>query len=742
MLSRAVRFINVSIAVLALLAILAIYWYAVRPLPQTSGDVQAPIAGPATIRRDARGIPHIEASSWQDAIFLQGFVTAQDRLWQMDGLRRFGAGELSEIAGAAALQADEQSRRMRMRALAEADISHLRPEDRAVFVEYARGVNYFIDTHRGEYSLEFSLPGHAYDPRSWAMSDSALIGLVMFRNLTDSSKFEFAKGKLFASGDVPKAKMLFPALEGQMESPGSNAWAVSGAHTQGGKPMLANDPHLAFGIPATWYLVHIKAPGLNVSGASLPGVPCVISGHNSQIAWGVTNLEEDFQDLYLEQFDGRNGHYVYGGQVQQAQLDRQMIGVKGTRPVEIDTWITRHGPLLISDGGRSYSMRWTAADGFGFPFLDIDRARDWNEFRNALSSYWGPPQNFVYADKAGNIGYQAGGRMPIRRDFSGDMPLEGSSGKFEWDGYVPYEQMPSVYNPPSGIIATANQNPFPPNFPYEVNGGFADKYRVDQIRALLQAKSKLSVDDMLAIQRDVYSAFHRFLASQIVTASDRRSTKDELVQQAVQILRGWDGQMDKAEAAPLVTDLMRQQLGDALLQMAARPPMSKDATDVRPRPQAIENLLRQRPAGWVPNDDWDTWLLANAASALQQGRNLQGTPLSRWRWGRALQWTFNHPIGRALPLVDRFFNIGPIEMSGAGTTVKQTTGLIGPSERMVVDFGNLDSSVQNLTTGESGFVASSHYKDEWSAYYTGRSFPMEFDHVDAKETLRVRPSAH
>ena len=267
----------------------------------------------------------------------------------MDGLRRFGAGELSEIAGAAALPADEQSRRMRMRALAEADVARLRPEDRAVFVQYARGVNYFIDTHRGAYSLEFSLPAHEYDPRQWSMTDSALIGLVMFRNLTDSSKFEFAKGKLFATGDVPKLKVLFPSLEGQMESPGSNSWAVSGAHTQDGKPMLANDPHLAFGIPATWYLVHMKAPGLNVSGASLPGVPCVISGHNDQIAWGVTNLEEDFQDLYVEQFDARNGHFVYQGQLQQAQLDRQVIGVKGAKPVELDTWITRHGPLLFSD---------------------------------------------------------------------------------------------------------------------------------------------------------------------------------------------------------------------------------------------------------------------------------------------------------------------------------------------------------------------------------------------------------
>ena len=387
-------------------------------------------------------------------------------------------------------------------------------------------------------------------------------------------------------------------------------------------------------------------------------------------------------------------------------------------------------------------MRWTAADGFGFPFLDLNRAKDWTQFRDALATYWGPPQNFVYADKAGNIGYQAGGRMPIRRDFSGELPLDGSSGKFEWDGYVPYEQMPSIYNPPGGMIVTANQNPFPANFPFVVNGGFADKYRVDQIRSLLKAKAKLSVDDMLAIERDVYSGFHRFLARQIAAAFERHPSNDDLVKQAVQVLRAWDGQMDKAESAPLITDLVRVQLGDALLQLAAKPPMNKNVTDVRPRPEVIEDLLRQRPAGWVAGDDWDGWLLTNVSLALQQGRNAQGSPVSKWRWGKALQWKFSHPVGHALPLLDRFFDIGPVEMSGAGTTIKQTTNLIGPSERMVVDLGNLDGSVQNLTTGESGFVASSHYKDEWPAYYTGTSFPMEFDRIDAKETLHVRPVGH
>jgi penicillin amidase len=739
-----VRIINVSIAVLVVLLVIAVYWLAVRPLPKTSGEISAPINGTATVRRDARGIPHIEASSWQDAIFLQGFVTAQDRLWQMDVLRRFGGGELAEVFGPAASTEDERARRMRMREIAEKDVGRLRPEDRALMVEYARGVNYFIDTHRGNYSVEFSLPGHKYDPRPWTMADTVLAGLVMFRNLTDSVATDFDKGKLLqACIDPHKFHLLFPAVQGAYVKPGSNAWAVSGAHTADGKSMAANDPHLEYGIPGTWHLVHLKAPGLDVSGAALPGVPGVISGHNRQIAWGVTNLQSDVMDLYIEQIDERTGRYAYQGKAEQAQLDRQFIGVRNAAPVQIDTWVTRHGPVVMHQNGKAYSMRWSAADGFGFPFFDIDRAQNWQQFRAALALFWGPGQNFIYADKFGNIGYQAAGRIPIRNGFDGDVPLDGSSGKFEWSDYIPFEQLPNAYNPDGGIVATANQDPFTPGYPYRVAGSYADPYRVHQIRALLKAKPKLTVEDMLAIQKDVYSAYDRFLAQQVTAAFRKRGSNDELIRDAFPVLRDWNGQMEKDQAAPMMTELLSNTLRAALVRATVETSgRSTQPPRLVPRPWIVELLLRSRPPGWVPKDDWDGWLLQNFASALEDGRKQQGTPVAHWRWGRMLEWTLAHPIGKQLPFIDRFFNIGPVEMSGAGTTVKQTTTTLGPSERMVVDFGDLDSSVQNLLAGESGSVASPHYKDQWPAYYTGESFPMEFDHVDAKEVLRVKPATH
>ena len=735
MLTRAVRIINVSIALLAVLMAIAIYWLAFRPLPKTAGDLDAPIGGRAVVKRDARGVPHIEAASWQDAVFLQGYVTAQDRLWQMDSLRRFGAGELSEVFGPVTLAADERSRRMCMREIADKDLQNLSQDQRAILVEYARGVNFFIDTHRGDYSLEFALPGHSYDPRPWTLSDSILVGLIMFRNLTDNADADFDRGAAIGKNfDLARFHTLFPATQGQYVSPGSNSWAVAGAHAADGKPMLANDPHLDHSVPDTWYLAHLKAPGLDVSGVTLPGLPCIISGHNENIAWGVTSLETDELDLYREQLDTKTGRYQFKGATQQASLDRQTIAVKGEKPVVMDTWVTVHGPVLVQEKSEVFTMRWSATDGFSFPFMDINRAGSFAQFRAALSTFWGPPQNFIYADKAGNIGYQAAGKVPVRHNFDGDFPVDGVSGNFEWDGYIPYEQMPNLYNPPSGIIASANQSPFPPDFPFHVTGSFDDSYRVNQIRALLSAKSKLTVDNMLAVQKDVYSAYDRFLAMQIVAAYRKVGSKNDLASEAIDLLRRFDGQMDKGASAPVVTQFVSDAMGVKLTAATST------SYHHLPRPQIVEHMLNTRPTGWVGQDNWDKWIMECLDEALNLGRSHLGTPVSKWRWGQVLQWKFDHPVGKQLPLVDSLFDIGPVEMSGSGTTVKQTKAKLGPSERMVVNFGDLDKSVQNLVVGESGFVASGHYKDQWLAYYTGTSFPMQFERVDARETLRVNPS--
>lgn len=728
------RAINLSIAVLLAAALGGAYWLAGRPLPQVSGNMSAPIGARATVVRDALGVPHISAASWEDAIFLQGYVTAQDRMWQMDAFRRLAAGELAEVVGPEALDQDRESRRLRMTRIAEAQMRTLPPESRAILAAYARGVNYYLETHRNRLPLEFTMLN--YHPRPWRIEDTLLAALQMYRTLTTSWPDEIHKLHMLEKGDPQKVEFLYPARTGSEVAPGSNAWAISGAHTASGKPILAGDPHLEWSVPSPWYLVHLKAQDLDVTGASLPGIPAVILGHNRKIAWSVTNLEFDVQDLYREQIDPQTGRYAVNGQARQAVVERDWIGVKGQKPLQADGLLTEHGPVFLDDEGKSYSLQWmAAATGMEFPFLAIDRAANWDDFNRALRHYTGPGQNFVYADVAGNIGYHAAGMLPNRQGCRGDVPADGSTNACEWHGVIPYDELPQAYNPESGMIVSANQNPFPEKYGYAVNGGFAPPYRARGIRSLLAAREKWRPEEMLNIQKDVYSAYLHFLAKEIVKSWDKHPGSNAQVRAAADALRNWNGQMEKQTVAPMVIALVDAELRQAAARRAA--PGAESDYASRMASVAVEKLLRERPADWFK--DYDELLVNSLASAVDAGAKKQGSSVDRWDYGQWIAVRLNHPVGGELPLVARFFNIGTIPMSGSPSSIKQTTQRLGPSLRMVVDLANLDQSQANLVTGESGNVLSRHYIDQWGAYYGGTSFPMQFDNVDAKDTLVVNP---
>src|SRR5713101_2457381 len=347
-LDRLLKYINWLIAV-ALIAALAIaYWYAYRPLPDTSGAISTYVGRNVTVARDGLGTPHIAAESIDDALFAQGYVTAQDRLWQMDSLRRLVSGQLAEIVGVAALDSDREARDLRLRHLAEDAERAMPPQDRAAMAAYARGVNAFIETHRNKLPVEFTLLG--YQPLPWTVSDCALVGFQMFRTLTTTWRDDVLKLGMLSGGDKDKVNFLFPVRTGAESQPGSNAWAIAGRLTASGKPILANDMHLEFSLPGIWYMAHLEAPGWNVAGVSLPGTPGIIVGHNDRIAWGITNLHFDVQDLYIERMDDKTGRYLFRGQAEQARAEREVILVKGAAPVEQKVGVTRHGPLLSATG--------------------------------------------------------------------------------------------------------------------------------------------------------------------------------------------------------------------------------------------------------------------------------------------------------------------------------------------------------------------------------------------------------
>jgi penicillin amidase len=736
------RAINLSIAVLVVAVLAIIYWFGWRSLPETSGTIKAPIGAKAAIMRDARGVPHITAALWEDAIFLQGYAMAQDRMWQMDALRRMAAGELAEVVGRMGLESDQDAHRWRMERVAENQERHLTPNSRAILAAYARGINFFLETHRGRLAPEFAVL--RYDPRPWRVRDSLLVVLQMYRMLASNWREEINKAQMLAAGDAAKVNFLYPRRTGSEVQPGSNAWVISGARSATGKPILANDPHLEWTVPGEWYLVHLKAPDLDVSGATLPGIPGVITGHNQRIAWGVTNLGFDVQDLYREQINLENGRYLYQGQALQAIPERDVIAIKGQPPVDFTLWFTRHGPIFLSEGTAHYSMQWIAATAYPwqFPILDIDRARNWDEFTAALKGFAGPAQNFVYADVDGNIGYHAVGALPVRdKDCPGDIPLDGSTGQCEWRGLIPFDDLPQVYNPPSGMIVTANQNPFPPDFAWPVDGRFGSNYRAKQIAARLDSRAKWQPADMLAVQKDVYSALTHFLAGQMTAAFDKKSaekadTGGAQVRAAVDLLRTWNGQMEKGTAAPMVALLAYDRIRDAVADRAS-PGHAANYESSYLAPEVVERLLRERPPGWFP--DYDAALLKSLKEAVADGEKLQGSKISRWDYGQFNELTVENPVFGAVPWIGKYFNIGPAPMSGSPTTVKQTTRRLGPSMRMIVDLSNLDHSLLNLTTGESGEVLSRHYMDQWDAYYVGQSFPMEFDQVKASDVLTIMP---
>jgi len=496
--------------------------------------------------------------------------------------------------------------------------------------------------------------------------------------------------------------------------------------------------HLEYSLPGIWYMTHLEAPGLNAAGVALPGAPGIVVGHNQRIAWGITNLHFDVQDLYIENLDDRTGRYVFRGQVEQARGEREIIRVKGQPSVDVTTWVTRHGPVVLADGKQRLALRWTAAEPgmLQYPFLDIDRARNWREFTAAIARLPGPGSNFVYADVDGNIGYHAAAALPRRRNYRGDVPVDGASGNFEWDGYIPFDELPSVYNPPGGLIVSANQNTFPENFPYPVNGNFAPPYRAQQIRALLSARGGWRAQDLLAVQKDIYSAFSHFLAGQLVGAYQKRNAHNPGLDGAVDLLRAWNGQMNKDMAAPFLVTLAYQHVRRAVAENASA--ATGLAYEFNLAPVVVERLLRERPAGWFA--DYDEMLLRALADAVEEGRRMQGRDPKRWHYGDYLRIAINHPVLHEVPLAGKYFDIGPVPMSGSTTTVKQTSRTLAPSMRMNADLGDWERSLLNIPIGQSGQILSSHYKDQWEDYYNARSYPMQWSKVDAASTLVFQPA--
>lgn len=795
---------KITIVIAFLIPIIAISGYfflhhlSHKAVPDYNQDINLKnLSEEVIVYRDSLAIPHIIAQNDEDLYRAVGYVMAQDRLWQMDLLRRVTTGRLSEIFGENLIETDLLLRSLRILEKSRLILSKTGPEIVKALEAFSDGVNQYIEQNEKSLPLEFSVLG--YKPEKWEPAYSLnIIGYMAWDLAGSTYSSEVIIYKLLEKFGQEKTQDLLPRFAGRADMVypdfkldsqklsfteklaahqeilkglgaqifcGSNNWAVSGAKSVTGMPLFANDMHLGLNAPGIWYQMHHIVEGkMNVTGVVVPGQPLIVSGHNDSIAWGMTNLAVDDIDLYIEKINPEDSNqYMFNGEWKNFDIRKEIIKIKGGGEVEKELRFTHRGPVISGFKNLSdvITMRWIGndySDEMKGVYL-LNRANNWEDFKNAISTFKSISQNFVYADVNGNIGLYTGGGVPIRKG-NGYTIMSGETDEYDWKGVVPFEQLPHSYNPESGFVSSANNKTVDDDYPYYIGIYFAQEYRIKRIRELLNQKEKLSIEDFTEIQNDQNSVLVKKLHKDIVEILNKAELND-MEEKALEIFTNWDGEMSAEAAGPAVFEsfylilpkniLMDEMGEDLYYEYYGNSTLLKNF---------IENLWSNKEMKWCDDittkdveEGFDEMVIKSFKDAIAKLAEKMGDTPERWSWGSIHKFTLEHPLG-SVKILEKIFNLnrGPYELGGSFHTIRPFSYPFrdpfkvdhGASQRHIYSTANWDLSLSVIPTGTSGVPASDHYCDQTALYINGQyhndMFSKDLVIRNAKYTMRFIPA--
>ncbi len=763
-------------------------YMAKKRLPQTEGELLCKgLAGKVVINRDQWGIPHIKASNLNDLLFAQGYVHAQDRLWQMEIARRASSGRLAEIVGKEALSTDRIARTIGFYRLGQEDLQNYLQDMAALLDSYVAGINSCIESDQFSLPIEFSVLQHK--PEVWTTADTLAIARLMSWQLSHGWEGELVRANieeavsevaadeiaLFYESTNPttikkgiEVNVLNPADDPILKrGQGSNAWAIAGNRSQTGTPLLANDPHLLLNVPSIWYENQLKCGDLNVTGTTVPGLPFVLVGHNDHIAWGTTLSYCDCEDLFIERFNEQGTEYEYMGEWLKPQVIDEVIRVKGGSDHVEPVVHTVHGVVVsdvIGEKGKRVALQSTALKScpLMIGWFELNHARNWEEFTSAIENIKAPSLNLVYADVHGNIGYYVTGEVPVRKKGNGAIPVPGWNGEYDWCGSIPHEEMPHVLNPECGYVVSCNHKVQDESYPHCLGDCYLNGFRARRIEDMIEERDLIDVEDCIDMQNDFVS----IPGKEFCTHFTDLQSEDEFVQSAIDRMVAWDGDLDASTVGGTIYKVtcwfveynlysmgMGEKLTHAFRGKGFHDQLSLTNEFYSNNIVVLLKLLRDSENWWVENVGGKAnLLLVSVEQAVEYLQHKMGKQMDDWAWGKARPVSFAHTLGSKRPL-NRIFNVGKFAQGGDADTPNQISSLqldqplggkiVGPSYRYIIDMGDIDGARAVLPPGQSGNVASKHYNDQVYMWLHGQYRPQLFSEAQweraSKQKLELLP---